>query len=64
MKFHVPDMSCGHCTAAIEKALKTIDPDARVDTDLTSKTVTVASAKDAAALQTALEGAGYPATTA
>ena len=43
MKFHVPDMSCGHCTAAIEKALKTIDPDARVDTDLTSKTVTIAS---------------------
>ena len=64
MKFHVPDMSCGHCTAAIEKALKTIDPDARVDTDLTSKTVTIASAKDVAALQTALQEAGYPATPA
>jgi copper chaperone len=64
MKFHVPDMSCGHCTAAIEKALKTIDPDARVDTDLTSKTVMIASAKDAAALQTALKEAGYPATPA
>lgn len=32
MKFHVPDISCGHCTAAIDKALKAIDPDARVDT--------------------------------
>ncbi|MBF9019781.1 heavy-metal-associated domain-containing protein [Rhodobacterales bacterium HKCCA1288] len=64
MKFHVPDMSCGHCTAAIDKALKSIDPNARVDTDLTSKTVTVASAKDAAALQTALKEAGYPAIPA
>lgn len=64
MKFHVPDMSCGHCTAAVDKAIKAIDPDATVDTDLTSKTVTIASAKDAAALQAALQDAGYPATPA
>jgi copper chaperone len=64
MKFHVPDMSCGHCTTAIDKALKAIDPDARVDTDLTLKTVTIASDKDAAALQTALNEAGYPAIPA
>ncbi|MCE8008288.1 MULTISPECIES: heavy-metal-associated domain-containing protein [Rhodobacterales] len=64
MKFYVPDMSCGHCTAAIEKALKAIDPNATVDTDLTSKTVTVASAKDATALQVALKEADYPATPA
>ncbi|MBY6203207.1 heavy-metal-associated domain-containing protein [Maritalea mobilis] len=64
MKFHVPDMSCAHCTAAIDKALKAIDPAAKVDTDLTSKTVMISSGKDAAALQAALEGAGYPVTPA
>ena len=64
MKFHVPDMSCGHCSAAIDKALKAIDPHARVDTDLTSKTVTIATEKNVAALQAALKEAGYPATPA
>ena len=28
--FKVPDMSCGHCTATIEKAIKAIDPTASV----------------------------------
>ena len=64
MKFHVPDMSCGHCVAAIDTALRVIDPDARVDSDLTSKTVTIMSAQDAATLQAALKEAGYPANLA
>ena len=33
MKFHVPDMSCGHCVATIEKALKAEDPTATLRTD-------------------------------
>jgi copper chaperone len=64
MKFQVPDMSCGHCTAAIEKALKTADPKAEVHTDLEAKTVTVVSSLDTAVLQTTLENAGYPAKPA
>lgn len=64
MKLHVPDMSCGHCTAAIDKALEAIDPDAKVDTDLTSKTISIVSAQDAATLQAALKRTGYPATPA
>ena len=64
MKFHVADMSCGQCAAAIDTALRVIDPDARVDSDLTSKTVTIMSAQDAATLQAALKEAGYPATLA
>lgn len=64
MKFHVPDMSCGHCTAVIDKTLKAIDPDATVDSDLTSRTVTIASTKASVTLQAALKEAGYPATPA
>lgn len=63
MKFHVPDMSCGHCTA-VDMALKAIDPDARIDSDLTSKTVSIVSARDASTLQVALKDAGYPDTPA
>ncbi|MCS6622359.1 heavy-metal-associated domain-containing protein [Roseibacterium beibuensis] len=48
MKLHVPNMSCGHCTAAIDKALKASDRDAAVDTDRSSKTVAIGSAKDPA----------------
>ncbi len=31
---NVPGMSCGHCTAAIETAIKTIDPAAKASCDL------------------------------
>jgi copper chaperone len=34
MEFKVPDMSCGHCTAAIAKSVKSADPAAAVDCDL------------------------------
>lgn len=61
MKFHVPDMSCGHCTAAIEKALKSADAGAEVTTDLTRREVSVVSGLDQEAVLTVLAGAGYPA---
>ncbi|WP_018183587.1 heavy-metal-associated domain-containing protein [Kaistia granuli] len=56
----VKDMSCGHCAATIEKAVKGVDPAARVGTDLPTKTVRVESAVDAAAIVAALDEAGYP----
>ena len=64
MKFHVPDMSCGHCSAAIDKAVKAIDPTAQIDADIKAKTVSVVSTQAAPALQAALSEAGYPATLA
>ena len=54
-------MSCGHCTAAIDKAVKTADPKANVLADLASKTVTIESSLDPSVLKTTLEKAGYPA---
>ena len=45
MKFHVPDMSCGHCTAAIEKEIKAKSPGAAVSCDLGSKIVEVTGAE-------------------
>ncbi|MDX2485270.1 MAG: cation transporter [Pseudodonghicola sp.] len=62
MTFTVPDMSCGHCTAAIEAAIKAADPAATVACDLAAHTVSVQSALSDAAIAATLTRAGYPAT--
>ncbi len=61
MKYHVPDMSCGHCKSSIETALSALDPEAQVSVDLEAKTVDVATSKPDAAVVTALEEIGFPA---
>jgi len=62
MNFTVPDMSCGHCTAAIEKSIKAADPDARVTCDIPAHIVTVDSHLPAADLAAAMKAAGYDST--
>ena len=64
MKFTVPEMSCGHCTAAIEKAVAEADAAAKVACDLDSKLVTIDSALSAESLKAVLLDAGYEATPA
>ncbi len=61
-RLSVPDMSCGHCTAAIEKAIKAIDPAARVSCDLGTHVVEVESALSEQALSDAIRNAGYDVT--
>lgn len=58
-RFTVPDMSCGHCTAAIEKAVKSIDPTATVACDLETKTVAVETFLSERAVSEAIREAGY-----
>ena len=62
MKFHVPDMSCGHCVATIEKALKTEDPTATPRTDLKARTAEINTTVSSDALARLLAAAGYPST--
>jgi len=59
-EFHVPDMSCGHCVAAITQALQALDPEAELQFDKAARTVSVRSRLDAAALVHALQDAGFP----
>lgn len=56
MNFTVPDMSCGHCKAAIEAAVAAAGGQAQVD--LAAKAVRV-EGLDASAARAAIEGAGY-----
>lgn len=57
--FKVEDMSCGHCTATIEKAIHAVDPRARVACDLGTKEVRVDGAVGAEAIAAAIREAGY-----
>ena len=57
--FNVPEMSCGHCTAAIEKAIKAIDPTATVTCDLAARAVAVETILSDRAVSEAIRDAGY-----
>ena len=59
IEFRVDDMSCGHCVAAITKAVKQVDAQGKVDIDLAGKRVRIESARDAQAFAAAIEEAGF-----
>lgn len=58
--FLVPDMSCGHCTAAIEKAVTAADPAAKLSIDLDARRVEITSQLDFASLSAVLVQEGFP----
>jgi copper chaperone len=61
--YNVPAISCGHCTATIERELKFVDGLQSVQAELDSKQVTVEVQSDdvLAEVEKMLEEIGYPA---
>ena len=60
ISYSVPDVSCGHCVAAITSEVATVAGVQSVDVDLDAKTVTVtADPFDAPAILAAIDDAGY-----
>jgi copper chaperone len=59
-RLHVPAMKCGGCASAVARSIKNVDAAARIETDLESREVKVASVQSVAAILTALREAGYP----
>ncbi|HEY0906351.1 MAG TPA: heavy-metal-associated domain-containing protein [Methylophilus sp.] len=58
--FQVNDMTCGHCASNITKAIKALDPTARVEIDLHQHRVSVAVVSaDAQSVSNAIAEAGY-----
>ena len=55
----VPDISCGHCKAAIEESVGQVPGVAAVSVDVESKSVRVEGAADTAAVEAAIVEAGY-----
>lgn len=59
-EFNIQNMTCGHCKATVEKAIRATDPAAIATVDLTSKKATVETNLDPAAIGQAIKDAGYP----
>lgn len=60
--YTVPDMSCGHCKAAVTQELSALTGVHSVDVDLDTKLVTVTGEQlDDKAMRAAIEEAGYEA---
>jgi len=63
IEFEVKEMSCGHCVAAITRAVRGADAGASVKVDLALHRVCIQpGAADALALRQALSEAGYAAS--
>lgn len=63
MKFHVADMTCGHCVSLITRAILQLQDDAKVEADLVNATVSVNSTLSAEEIADAIKDAGYSATS-
>lgn len=61
MRFHVENMTCGHCDRTIRKAIAALSPEATVSVDLHGKTVDVDGPLTDAQIVAALGEEGYPA---
>lgn len=59
MDLTIPEMSCGHCKAAIEKAVISHDPGAILAFDLAGRHLSVQSTLPLAEVQALLLKAGY-----
>lgn len=60
LQFRLPDMTCCHCVSTLTKTCKEVDPAARVQLDLSAKTVTVETSEPRGEFAEALAAAGYP----
>ncbi len=59
IEFQVNDMSCGHCVAAITRAVQALDPGAEVEIDLAAQRVRVRGGQPAEVYARAIRDEGY-----
>lgn len=62
MELRIEGMTCGGCAKSLTKAIQSVDPNARIETNPASRTVKVETSASRSALQQVLEEAGYPAS--
>jgi copper chaperone len=62
MQIAIPDMSCGHCRAAVTEAVTRLDPQARITIDQSARKADIATTAPQAAVLAALDAAGFPAS--
>lgn len=59
LRFKVADMTCGHCASVIDRAVKSVDPQAEISADIRNGEVTVRSSADEAQISDVIRLAGY-----
>ncbi|MET4575433.1 heavy-metal-associated domain-containing protein [Ottowia thiooxydans] len=59
-RFYIPNMTCGGCARSVTRALLSVDPQARIESDPPTREVRVDSALAKSAFLTVLQEAGYP----
>ena len=59
-RFNLPDMSCGHCVAAITEAVQAADAQAQLQLNREARTADIDSTLPREALVAVLTEAGYP----
>jgi copper chaperone len=61
MQFKIENMTCGGCASSVTKAIRSVDPSARVTADPGTRTVEIISDQPRDLFESCLEQAGYPA---
>lgn len=62
MELKIEGMTCGGCAKSVTKAIQSVDPNARIETNPAARTVKVETSASQSALKQVLEEAGYPAS--
>ena len=63
-RLRVEGMNCAHCERAVTEAIRSVDPSAQVQVDLSAGTVTTGSGARPEELVCAIEAEGYKARPA
>jgi copper chaperone len=59
LKLKITNMKCDDCASKISEAIKVMEPDAKIEADVDSKTVTVDTAASDETVKQAIVAAGY-----
>lgn len=60
MQFHLDDMTCGGCARTVSKAIESVDADANIITNPSTRLVEVQTSASREQIITALRQAGFP----
>lgn len=64
VRFKVPAMTCGGCARSITRAIQSVDPAAKIDTNVSERLVTIETAANEESLAAVIREAGYEAEAA
>ncbi len=62
MELKIEGMTCGGCARSVTKAIESVDPDAKIETNPAARAVKVETTVTSEKILEVLEEAGYPAT--